>query len=124
MPAKREHPKASADAQGPEAPPPRKAARREGAEAARTRAVSQRAAAQAAIDAITVRSERRSPQGKAAAAPKKHATDTAAPVTPTAASQASQQHVSINRAPVLTLWAAAVAQREGHSWEAGLTFGR
>lgn len=31
--------------------------------------------------------------------------------------------ITINRAPVLTLWAAVVAQRQGHSWEAALTFG-
>lgn len=32
--------------------------------------------------------------------------------------------VTINRAPVLTLWAAFVAQRLGHSWEESLTLGR
>jgi hypothetical protein len=32
--------------------------------------------------------------------------------------------VMINRAPVLTLWVAVVAQRMGYSWNSGLTFGR
>ena len=32
--------------------------------------------------------------------------------------------VKINRAPVLTLWSAIVAEREGYSFEEGLTFGR
>ena len=37
---------------------------------------------------------------------------------------ASMEPVEINRAPVLTLWVAAVAQREGHSRESALTFGK
>jgi len=32
--------------------------------------------------------------------------------------------ISINRAPVLTLWAAIVAERAGHDWEEALTLGR
>src|SRR5271167_2211103 len=32
--------------------------------------------------------------------------------------------ISINRAPVLTLWAAVVAQRLGFDWDEALTFGR
>jgi hypothetical protein len=32
--------------------------------------------------------------------------------------------VTINRAPVLTLWAATVAERMGHSWETALTLGK
>jgi hypothetical protein len=32
--------------------------------------------------------------------------------------------VQINRAPVLTLWAAAVAERMGHAWESALTLGK
>jgi hypothetical protein len=32
--------------------------------------------------------------------------------------------ISINRAPVLTLWAAVVAEREGFSFQEGLTYGR
>jgi hypothetical protein len=32
--------------------------------------------------------------------------------------------ISINRAPVLTLWAAIVAERSGHDWEEALTLGR
>jgi hypothetical protein len=32
--------------------------------------------------------------------------------------------VTINRAPVLALWAAVVAQRQGYSFEEGLTFGK
>lgn len=36
----------------------------------------------------------------------------------------STRKISINRAPVLTLWAAAVAERQGYSYEEGLTFGR
>ncbi len=40
-------------------------------------------------------------------------------------SQAEQeQYVKINRAPVLTLWVAVVAARQGFSKEAGLTFGK
>lgn len=34
------------------------------------------------------------------------------------------QPVQINRAPVLTLWVAVVAERQGFSKEAGLTFGK
>ncbi len=32
--------------------------------------------------------------------------------------------MNINRAPVLTLWVAVVAERQGYSWEEALTFGR
>ncbi len=32
--------------------------------------------------------------------------------------------IKINRAPVLTLWAAVVAQRLGYDWEEALTLGR
>src|SRR5512138_1954951 len=32
--------------------------------------------------------------------------------------------VTINRAPVLTLWAAIVAERLGHKWDESLTLGR
>src|SRR5512140_2345598 len=32
--------------------------------------------------------------------------------------------ITINRAPVLTLWAAVVAERLGHSWDESLTLGR
>ena len=32
--------------------------------------------------------------------------------------------ISINRAPVLTLWAAVVAERLGFEWEEALTLGR
>ena len=32
--------------------------------------------------------------------------------------------ISINRAPVLTLWAAIVAEHSGHDWEEALTLGR
>jgi len=35
-----------------------------------------------------------------------------------------EQYVKINRAPVLTLWVAVVAERQGFSKEAGLTFGK
>lgn len=35
---------------------------------------------------------------------------------------ADDSPIAVSRAPVLTLWAAAVAQRQGHSWEAALTF--
>eukprot|EP00271_Cylindrocystis_brebissonii_P007311 TRINITY_DN20689_c0_g1_i1.p1 TRINITY_DN20689_c0_g1~~TRINITY_DN20689_c0_g1_i1.p1 ORF type:complete len:542 (-),score=84.23 TRINITY_DN20689_c0_g1_i1:145-1770(-) len=35
-----------------------------------------------------------------------------------------QRKVWVNRAPVLCLWAAVVAQREGYSWEEGVTFGK
>ena len=36
----------------------------------------------------------------------------------------STDAIQINRAPVLTLWVAAVAQREGHSRGSALTFGK
>jgi len=32
--------------------------------------------------------------------------------------------VQVNRAPVLTLWAAVVAERMGHTWDTALTLGR
>src|SRR5512140_3034736 len=32
--------------------------------------------------------------------------------------------ITINRAPVLTLWAAVVAERLGHGWDESLTLGR
>lgn len=32
--------------------------------------------------------------------------------------------ISINRAPVLTLWAAVVAERLGYTWDEAVTFGR
>jgi hypothetical protein len=35
-----------------------------------------------------------------------------------------RRHVRINRAPVLTAWVAAVAERQGYSHDAGLTFGK
>ncbi|DBA69283.1 TPA: hypothetical protein ACH3X2_012955 [Trebouxia sp. C0005] len=35
-----------------------------------------------------------------------------------------EQYIKINRAPVLTLWVAVVAERQGFSKEAGLTFGK
>jgi hypothetical protein len=39
--------------------------------------------------------------------------------------RAKEQHsIKINRAPVLTLWAAAVAERLGFDWEEALTLGR
>lgn len=42
------------------------------------------------------------------------------------AEKATTEHevVKINRAPVLTLWVAVVAQHQGFTWEAGLTFGK
>ncbi len=36
----------------------------------------------------------------------------------------AKNKVIINRAPVLTLWAAVVAERLGHSWDESLTLGR
>ena len=35
-----------------------------------------------------------------------------------------RHRIKINRAPVLTLWAAVVAQRLGFDWNAALTLGR
>ncbi len=35
-----------------------------------------------------------------------------------------KQSIPINRAPVLTLWAAVVAERRGYDWQAALTLGR
>lgn len=45
-----------------------------------------------------------------------------AATAPAAATSAAP--IPINRAPVLTLWAAVVAQRQGFSWEEALTFGK
>lgn len=42
----------------------------------------------------------------------------------TAPTSDKDQPVEINRAPVLTLWVAVVAERQGFSEEAGLTFGK
>jgi hypothetical protein len=36
----------------------------------------------------------------------------------------ANKKVTINRAPVLTLWAAVVAERLGHPWDESLTLGR
>jgi len=36
----------------------------------------------------------------------------------------SQETVKVNRAPVLTLWAAVVAERQGHERDAALTLGK
>ncbi len=36
----------------------------------------------------------------------------------------SGHKIAINRAPVLTLWAAVVAERLGHDWQAALTLGK
>ena len=38
--------------------------------------------------------------------------------------QAGSEVIRINRAPVLTLWGAVVAERLGHDWEAALSLGR
>jgi hypothetical protein len=43
---------------------------------------------------------------------------------PPRSSQAVEGVVTINRAPTLTLWVAAVAQREGYTPEEGLSFGK
>lgn len=32
--------------------------------------------------------------------------------------------ITINRAPVLTLWVAVVAEREGYSWDEAVTIGK
>ena len=40
------------------------------------------------------------------------------------AGSAAHECIAINRAPVLNLWVAVVAQRQGYSFEEGLTFGR
>ncbi|GLJ29706.1 hypothetical protein SUGI_0585970 [Cryptomeria japonica] len=36
----------------------------------------------------------------------------------------SEKRIEINRAPVLTLWVAVVAEREGYSFQEGLSFGK
>lgn len=36
----------------------------------------------------------------------------------------AKNKITINRAPVLTLWAAVVAERLGHDWDEALTLGR
>ena len=41
-----------------------------------------------------------------------------------AESRHTHHTLRINRAPVLTLWAAVVAQRLGFAWEEALTLGR
>src|SRR5512143_3564762 len=40
------------------------------------------------------------------------------------ASRMAHTKITINRAPVLTLWAAIVAERLGHPWDESLTLGR
>jgi hypothetical protein len=39
-------------------------------------------------------------------------------------SSTSESRITINRAPVLTLWAAVVAERLGYNWDEALTLGR
>ena len=36
----------------------------------------------------------------------------------------SADTIEINRAPVLTLWIAVVAERMGHTWDTALTIGK
>lgn len=36
----------------------------------------------------------------------------------------ADNRIAVNRAPVLTLWAAVVAARMGYDWEAAVRFGR
>lgn len=60
-------------------------------------------------------------------AKKEHSDDQAGPSSSSGKVEPSSdrnQPVSINRAPVLTLWVAVVAERQGFSREAGLTFGK
>jgi hypothetical protein len=96
----------------------------------------QRPASSAAASASTAARTRRSAAPKPAPA-KKHTKPAAKPAAKKAAKSASKPSaagaaaaaaggdtVTINRAPVLTLWAAVVAQRQGLSWEEALTFGR
>ncbi|KAL4443634.1 hypothetical protein ABPG75_011371 [Micractinium tetrahymenae] len=70
-------------------------------------------------------------KGKAAGGKAKAAAGSAAPkaaggkasaAAPAAAASAAP--IRINRAPVLTLWVAVVAQRQGFSWEEAVTFGK
>lgn len=102
---------------------------RQGSEQARGHAPSSRGKSKAVPKAAPTKSK----AAKQAPAKKrgKHATAAGAPGTSAAAAAAAapaagggSQLVVTNRAPVLTLWAAVVAQREGYSWEEGLTFGR
>lgn len=44
--------------------------------------------------------------------------------SPVASTSKANKSVTVNRAPVLTLWVAVVAQRQGYSWQEALTFGR
>jgi len=52
---------------------------------------------------------------------KKEETEEAGSVT---SGDSADSTFSINRTPVLTLWVAAVAESEGYSWDAAVTFGR
>jgi hypothetical protein len=47
-----------------------------------------------------------------------------APLPQATPSTSPPRTITINRAPVLTLWAAIVAERQGYSFEEGLTIGR
>eukprot|EP00877_Chromochloris_zofingiensis_P013742 jgi/Chrzof1/8621/Cz03g17200.t1 len=40
------------------------------------------------------------------------------------AGQQKHEVVVVNRAPVLTLWSAVVAERQGHNWDESLSYGR
>lgn len=61
--------------------------------------------------------------GTSSAAKKDEKSAPAEAAEPESASE-KEQFVKINRAPVLTLWVAVVAERQGFSKEAGMTFGK
>ena len=61
--------------------------------------------------------------GTSSAAKKNEKSAPAEAAKPESAS-GKEQFVKINRAPVLTLWVAVVAERQGFSKEAGMTFGK
>lgn len=100
----------------------------------RTRSSGQKAAPAPAASKRATTSKRKqqaaTANGKQQAAPGKGKQAAAAPTKDKKAAHAGKQPaaaadtVTINRAPVLTLWVAVVSERQGHSWDAGLTFGR
>ena len=67
----------------------------------------------------TTRSQTRSGSKARRTSPKKEQKQ-----TPKRKAEGPTSSILINRAPVLTLWAAVIAEREGYTFEEGLTLGR
>ena len=64
------------------------------------------------------------PASKSASSKKSPPSATAAAAAAAATSTSDEEEIAINRGPVLSLWAAAVAQRIGYSWDTATTVGR